>query len=961
MKPHRESDKRLNWIVAFGILLSLFTLVSGIIILFIRKKRAERKPVPKQQFIPALHEDISGLTETEVESRQQEGIDNSISFKPRRSKQDIWRKNIFSIFNLGLLGIAFVQMLLGLWSNVLTSLGVMVLNIGLNIFQEMFARRRLKEMIASTRLKTTVIRENKVRSIDPNEIVKGDIVVIGPGDQVFVDGEIVGKGQVVVDESLTTGKNERFMKQKGDKVYAGGYCLSGRVAYEVQSIGEERVIYSVLKRQKYLPEELTPLEKIIDRVLKGLLVIVGIFSILLLSAYFKLDVGLSTDMVNSAASVIFSIAPAGLFFMILVTYAAGTADIGKIGALVNRARIIESLAQIHEVCIVKSGILTDIDFEIEPVELSTSNVQLSNTRIRQILGDFVHCTSSKSQFISILSNEIEGNQRSIIEDAPFLNVFGWSAISIDEEDMRGVYVLGSPDILSSFIQSDLELNESISDENASEGGIKSTLSKVSGLFKRNKKKNNQLAESTEDLVQSTNPQKENLSLDKVTSSENHEKAETNITNRIFSKLGGLFKRDEKHDSEAIGSELELKPSMELLFAYKPEIYALHDNQMNPQIQKGLIPLAKIQFREGVTKIAYEIVRKFSELDIQIKVFSRDDPETTLGILKQTGISETDQQSLETISGPELNEFHEMKFLEALDIYSLFTSVQPQMMSRIVQTLRGLKRYIAVFGDGVKDIPALMSANVAIVRHDSSQAALSVSDIVMLHSESGVLKKVLEKGQRIVTGLLNILKLYLTQALYLTLLIISTLVLDRGFPYKSTQGSLIAIVTITIPALGLTLFAKPGVKDSSIFGKTLSRFVLPAAVSMSAAASIVFSYFALNSGEIAYAQLTVTYCLVYSGLILVIFVSPPVRILAGGAQYTGDWKPTILVIIMLFVFMIAAPLSITKKFFELDVLNQNYDYFFIGVVVICWAIVLQLLWRLWPLAFRFRKIDIKKKT
>lgn len=201
MKPHRESDKRLNWIVAFGILLSLFTLVSGIIILFIRKKRAERKPVPKQQFIPALHEDISGLTETEVEFRQQEGIDNSISFKPRRSKQDIWRKNIFSIFNLGLLGIAFVQMLLGLWSNVLTSLGVMVLNIGLNIFQEMFARRRLKEMIASTRLKTTVIRENKVRSIDPNEIVKGDIVVIGPGDQVFVDGEIVGKGQVVVDES----------------------------------------------------------------------------------------------------------------------------------------------------------------------------------------------------------------------------------------------------------------------------------------------------------------------------------------------------------------------------------------------------------------------------------------------------------------------------------------------------------------------------------------------------------------------------------------------------------------------------------------------------------------------------------------------------------------------------------------------------------------------------------------
>ncbi len=739
MNSHRESNNRLNLFAGIGILLTLLTLVSGIIFLFLRKKRAE-KTVSTQQFEPAFDEDISGLTEKEVEARKQEGIDNSISFKPRRSKKDIYRKNIFSIFNLGLLGIAFVQMLLGRWIDVLTSLGVMVLNIGLNIFQEMFARRRLKEMIASTRLESTVIRGNRVCSIDPNEIVEGDIVVIGPGDQVFTDGEILGKGQVVVDESLITGKNERFIKKSGDKVYAGGYCLTGRAAYEVQSIGDDRAIYSVLKKQKYLPEQLTPLEKIVDRVLKGLLIIVGLFSILLMSVYFKLDLGVSTDIFNSAASVIFSIAPAGLFFMILVTYAAGTADIGKIGALVGRARIVESLAQINEVCIVKSGVLTDIDFEIEPVELPTSDEQLSNTRVRQILGDFVHCTSSKSKFISILANAIVGNQRNIIEDAPFLNVYGWSAISIDEEDMAGVYVLGAPDIVSQFIEFEYELNGSASDREASGGGIKKTWSKVSSLFRRNKKEENQLDKRTEELVEQANPQKEKLGSGEDLHSIDQENAETGISKRIFSKLGGLFKREKQQDSEAIGADFESKPSMELLFAYKPEVYALHDNGLNPQIQVGLIPLANIQFREGVTKIATETIRNFSEDDIKINRFSKDDPETTLGILKDAGMNETDQQSLDTISGPELNELHEMKFLEALDIYSLFTSVQPQMMSRIVQTLRGMKRVIAVFGDGVKDIPALMSANVAIVRHDSSQAALSVSDIVMLHSKPGVLKK-----------------------------------------------------------------------------------------------------------------------------------------------------------------------------------------------------------------------------
>jgi len=957
MKPRCESTKHLNWIIGNGILLILLTLVGGLIFLFFRKKRAETITIHAQQYEPAFDEDISGLTEREVEARKLEGIDNSISFKPQRSIKDIYRKNIFSIFNLGLIGIAFVQMLLGRWMDVLTSLGVMALNIGLNIFQEMIARRRLKEMIDSTRLESTVIRENMVRSVDPDEIVKGDIVLIGPGDQVFTDGEIIGKGRIVVDESLITGKNERFKKQVGDKVYAGGYCISGRAAYEAQNIGDERAIYSVLKKQKYIPEQLTPLEKIIDRVLKGFLVVVGIFSILLMSIYFKVDLGISTDLFNSAASVIFSIAPAGLFFMILVTYAAGTADLGKLGALVSRARIVESVAQINEVFIVKSGILTDIDFEIDPVKLPISEEQLSHSRVRQILGDFVHCTSSKSKFIDILANEIEGNQRKKIEEAPFLNVYGWSAISFDEEDMHGVYVLGDPNIVNQFVQSDQKPMGLASGGETQGRGIKNTLSKVSNLFRSNKKKENQLGKRTDGIMAPSDLPKENSGMDEYVQSDAQAKGESGISERIIGKLGGLFKRGKQQDSDVNGADVERKPIMELLFAYKPEIYALHDNTLKPQIPAGILPLARIQFHEGVTKIAADTVNNFSESDIVIKIFSYDDPEDTFGILKKAGISDTDQQSLDTISGQELNELNEIKFLEALDKYSLFTSVQPQMMSRIVQAMRGLKRVIAVFGDGVKDIPALMSANVSIVRNDSSQAALSVSDIVMLTSEPGKLKKVLEKGQRLVNGLLSILKLYLTQALYLSLLIVSILLLARGFPYKSTQGSLIAILTITIPALGLTLFAKPGVRDSTKFGRSLSRFVLPAAVSISAAASVVYTNFTQYSGDLAYAQLAVTYFLVYSGLILVIFVSPPLKILAGGAEYTGEWIPTMLAIILFFMFMIVAPLPITEKFFDLTVLNQNSDYIYIGIVVIGWAIVLQMLWRLWPLSDRFRKKHI----
>ena len=630
MNRNRNLGKRLDRTTIIGFLLAVITFVSGMILLFLRKKGEKFVPHSAQQFFPAIDEEISGLTESDVKARRRESTDNSISFKPRRSREDIWRKNIFSVFNLGLLGIAFVQMILGRWVDVLTSLGVLVLNIGVNIFQEMFARFRLKALIDSTRMETTVIRDGNVRSVDPDDVVVGDVVVIGPGDQVFTDGEILGKGQVVVDESLITGKFERFLKLKGDKVYAGGYCLSGRAAYEVQGIGDERAIYAVLKKQKYLPDQITPLEKIIDRVLKGLLLVVGIFAALLIFSYFNIDVGVSSDLYNSAASVIFSIAPAGLFFMILVTYAAGTADIGRIGALVTRARIVESLAQVNEVFVVKSGILTNIDFEIETIELPTSDDQLSRTRIRQNLGDFVHSTASKSRLIRIMTNEIIGNQREIKSDAPFLNVYGWSAISIDEEDMRGVYILGMADVLSPFIQPDLEITVHDPDETTLQGGIGNRLSKITGIFRRNKKPGLENLESYEETKGQPNLLEEDL--------ENNaqSKPKTGFTKRIFSRLGGLVNRDEKQTTRSKDTSVEELPSTELLFAYHPEIYELHDDQQKPCIEQGLIPLAKVKFREGVTAIASETIKNLSDSDIELKIFSKDDPQTMRGVLEQAG-------------------------------------------------------------------------------------------------------------------------------------------------------------------------------------------------------------------------------------------------------------------------------------------------------------------------------------
>jgi magnesium-transporting ATPase (P-type) len=909
----------------------IFVAFWGIFFLFWRKKLLNKTKAGDNKFVQGIHKKFSGLTEVQAQSRITDGIDNSLSYKPQRTTKDIWRENIFSIFNLSLIGISGVQFLLGMYLDALASFGVMLLNIGINIFQELFARHRLKELIFSTRFESTAIRGNKARSINPNEIVQGDIIALGPGDQIVVDGILLTDSELLVDESLLTGKSERFLKTKGDAVYAGGYCISGHALYEVNKIGDDRAIFSILNRPKFLSEELTPLEKIIDRVLKVLLIVVGIFTVILLAYYFQIDpLGLNA-LFNSAASVIFSIAPAGLYFMILVTYTMGTADMAKIGALVNRARSVEAMAQVNEVCISKSGILTDLQFEINIIEDPELDSTISKSRIRQILGDFVHSTTAKSRLITTLADNLEGNRRNAIENAPFMHVYGYCAIVTDEEDLRGVYALGYPELLEGYLLKS-SLNEKRTDGlQTSKIGARRLLNRVTGFFGRDEKKDGRKSNHKKKLKNGT-----------ASGFENEKSEEKNF----FSKFINNVKRIVPKSNEDINEDFsnpEKKPVAELLFVYTPELNYLYKDTSEPILCDGLIPLARITFTEEIKKEAVRVIKTFAETGIQLKIISMDKKLTDENFRTSSGLY-IDLDHFGHISGEQLSTLDGISFKNELDKNAFFTEIQPAMLSRIVQSLHSEGRNIAVMGDSVNDVSALLNANLAVTRQTSSQAALSVSDIVLLNSKPDVIKKILEKGQRIVRGLIDILKLYITQAVYLTLLIISTFTLVRGFPYKSAQGSLIAIVTITIPSLGLTLFARPGIIDSGKFALKLRRFIFPASITIAIAASVVYYYFYDLYAEIAYAQLAVTYALVFTGLMLVVFVSPPVKILAGGSDYTGAWEPTILSFIMLLVFIIAAPLNITKKFFELDVLNQSADYLFIGVVAVSWAVTVQLLWR-----------------
>jgi magnesium-transporting ATPase (P-type) len=950
----QSSERRWKPLLWLGVAAAAVVAVVAIV-----ARRWRRRPVEGPPTLPeALLELPPGLTEEEAAARWSEGQDNAVQLKPPRTRQQIWRENLYTIFNLSLVGLAFTQALLGQWLSSLLSVGTIFLNVGINVAQEMLAMRRLAEFQRSARPKATVVREGKTRGIDPSRVVPGDVLIAGPGDQFLVDGQAVGTGQMVVDESQVTGKQGWQTVRPGDAVYAGSFCISGRGAYVCQKVGEERLVVRRMAEMPSLEVELTPLQRVVDHILRILLVFVAVFAVLLLLAFFRLEPGIPVELYNDAASVIFNIAPSGLFLMIIVTYTTGTADLAKLGALVHRARSVESLAEATVICFPEAGILTGTRMEMDPIQDPEDANLFPESRIRQVLGDYARSTSASSLVTRVLIESFEGSRRAVHEEAPFLAALGWSAVTFDDRDLRGTYVLGEPQILEAHLATKNGRPQE-GESRSPAAAVRRVVSPLGRLLRRRDK------EPAKDVVEEEAPEAL-ATADAATAGwaegegePEEDKARQPFFRRWAKRVGRTLRRTSQAPEQA-----EAKPSADqesvLLFAYRPEPVPLRDAQDNLQLPEDLIPLCEIRHSRELRPEAVEIVREFARTGVSIKLFASGEPDQLVALFRQVGLAEEDGEGhplVGTVSGRDLEQLPEAEWPRTAAENTIFDHIAPAQVGALVRSLRESGESVAVVGDGVTDLPALQQASLAIARQTSTQAALGVADIVMMGSSPNALLRVLHKGQGIVHGLLDVLKLNLTQVFYLALLIAAIRLVSVGFPYVSAQGTAIVVITVAIPSVGLSLWAEAGVVPSARFGRTLARFVAPAAVSMSLAAFTVYLYFLHQTGTVAYAQLALTYTLIYAGLLLALFAKPPWPSRAAAQWHSGrqakggkhrrEWRMLGLVTFLGVAAFFLPWIPAAQQYLGLGWLQEPAHYAIVGLVVLGWAMVLNLTWWLLP--------------
>jgi|HigsolmetaAR202D_1030399.scaffolds.fasta_scaffold00015_62 ATPase, P-type (transporting), HAD superfamily, subfamily IC len=389
---------------------------------------------------------ITGLSEAEVLHRRANGDGNALDLHTSRSYWDIARTNLFNFFNNLLFAIGIALVALGLYNDAFTSVGLALVNALISAIQEIHAKRKLDAIALLTRPRVTVVRDGSERQVDASELVRGDIVRVQAGDQVMLDGRVVGDSTLEMDESLLTGESDLVQKKCGDRLLSGSFCVTGSSYYEVEKVGQESFANQMTQAARRFQVVKTPLQKKIDLCVRVVMLVVALISLVILLQAALED--LPFIRVVQLSAVLSGQIPYGLFFMVATAYAIGATAIAKQGALVQQVNAIESLSNIDVLCMDKTGTLTANRLRYEGLFPLAG---VAEADLQAQLGDFVQNVSTSNATSEALAKALSGQKRKLSDEVPFASSRKWSGLVFDDPGRRGAYVLGALEMLASAL------------------------------------------------------------------------------------------------------------------------------------------------------------------------------------------------------------------------------------------------------------------------------------------------------------------------------------------------------------------------------------------------------------------------------------------------------------------------------------------------------------------------------
>ncbi|MFE7813511.1 HAD-IC family P-type ATPase [Streptomyces sp. NPDC057433] len=843
---------------------------------------------------------VTGLTSAEVARRVALGQVNDVPVRSSRSLTEIVRGNVLTRFN-AIIGILWVIML-GVAPIQDSLFGFVILaNTGIGIIQEWRAKKTLDSLAVIGEARPTVRRDGTSARIGTSQIVLDDLIEIGPGDKIVVDGVCAEADALEIDESLLTGEADPVVKRPGDRVMSGSFVVAGGGAFQATRVGREAYAAQLAEEASRFTLVHSELRSGISTILKYVTwMMIPTATGLIISQLFVKDNEVKDSVARTVGGIV-PMVPEGLVLLTSVAFAIGVVRLGRKQCLVQELPAIEGLARVDTVCLDKTGTLTEGGMDVTELHLLDDGGTSDS-------GSGSSSNGSGGSGGSGSGSSTNGSSTNGGSDSSSTSTNGGSNSSSSTSTNGG---------------SNSSSSTSTNGGSGSGGGGEAYVRKVLGALGVSDPRPNASLRAIADAYPDTGDWRRTDALP-FSSARKYSGAaftEEDGTASVWLLGAPDVLLDADHPALARTGRLNEQGLRVLLLARGER------GLDGPEAAVGVRPTALVVLEQRLRPDAADTLAYFAEQDVDAKVISGDNAVSVGAVAGKLGLAGTVVDARGLPAGPEA-------MAGALDEGTVFGRVTPQQKRDMVGALQSRGHTVAMTGDGVNDVLALKDADIGVAMGSGSEATRAVAQIVLLDNSFATLPSVVAEGRRVIGNITRVATLFLVKTVYSVLLAVLVVCSQVEYPFLPRHLTLLSTLTIGVPAFFLAL-APNRERARPNFVRRVMRYAVPGGV-LAALATFTTYLIARHhySGEGALDAET-------SAATLTLFLISIWVLAIIARPYT--WWRIGLVAAMGAGFLLVLVVPWLQEFFALKLVGMTMPWVAVGIAAVA-AATLEFLWK-----------------
>jgi len=670
-----------------------------------------------------LETSADGLSEEEAKKRFDQYGPNQLPEAQTRGPFLRFMYQFHNILIYVLLAASIVTAVLGHWVDAGVILAVVLLNAVIGFVQEGKAENALRAIRQMLSPHAIVMRDGRQITIEAEDLVPGDIVILQSGDKVPADLRLFRVKGLQIQESALTGESMAVEKTTdpvadesvvGDRhcmAYSGTIVTHGQGSGMVIGTGAQTQIGRISSLVSEVESVKTPLLRQMAQF--GRWLTVAILGIALITFAFGLLVRdyAAAEMFLAAVSLAVAAIPEGLPAIMTITLAIGVQRMASRNAIIRKLPAVETLGAVTVICSDKTGTLTHNEMTVRTIATATDLFELSGT------GYDPHGA------ISLSDRDVLAEERPLLEEVARAAILCNDA-SLEQKNNEWL-VHGDPmegALLVAGLKAGLNM------ETESKQYPRTDLIPFESEHRFMATLHHDHAGDTFIFLKGAP--------EKILEMCAHQRS-----------INGDQSLDKNYWLDRI-EELAAQGQRVLAIAFKPA----NPKQMEldfSDLENDLIILGMLGLIDPPREEAVEAVHICNRAGIRVKMITGDHGVTARAIAQQLKLVNTD----DVLTGAELELMNEDELRQRVLDVDIYARVNPEHKLHLVRLLQEHGLIVAMTGDGVNDAPALKRADVGTAMgHNGTEAAKEAAEMVLADDNFASITHAVEEGRTVYDNL-----------------------------------------------------------------------------------------------------------------------------------------------------------------------------------------------------------------